>query len=211
MALMSLNLQSQYYTTTRDFAMVYNDPMDIAAVQATFNMDYAAGTPSSGVAGTSDYSYVPPTGTDLIWSPTTAMQKMQDIINNATKTLVIDNEEFSANYIYNAIAAACTRGVSVRVTIENQSGTYNTGGNAVKAAGCSVHYDSSSTGYYIHGKAVVADYGLATQAAYMGSINYSNASMTQNRELGMNINDNASVTILYNAIVADYSSATGQF
>ncbi|MFC6647391.1 choice-of-anchor D domain-containing protein [Granulicella cerasi] len=59
MALMSLNLQSAYYSTTRDFAMVYNDPADIAAVEATFNMDYAAGTPSSGVAGASDFSYSP--------------------------------------------------------------------------------------------------------------------------------------------------------
>ena len=40
---MSLNLQSQYYSTTRDFALLENDPVDIAAIQASFNADYAAG------------------------------------------------------------------------------------------------------------------------------------------------------------------------
>ncbi len=213
MALMSLNLQSQYYSTTRDYAMVYNDPIDIAAVRATFNMDYAAGTPASGIAGASDYSYQPTPGNDLIWSPTTSKASMLSIINNAKTSLIIENEELgsSAGYIVSAIAAACQRGVTTRVLIENESHTYDTQFTTLKAAGCSVHYYSSSTGFYVHAKAVVADDGLTTQNAYMGSINYSNASMTQNRELGMFISDTASVQTLYTAMVADFNNATGIF
>jgi phosphatidylserine/phosphatidylglycerophosphate/cardiolipin synthase-like enzyme len=43
---------------------------------------------------------------------------------------------------------------------------------------------------------------------YMGSINYSNASLTANRELGMYITDAASIITLYNSLTSDYAGAT---
>jgi hypothetical protein len=209
-AIMSLNLQSQYYSTTRDFAMIENDPVDIAAIQATFNADYAAGTPSSGVAGTSDFSYIPATGTDLIWSPTTAQAAMTNIIANAKSTLLIENEEMasSASYIISALETACKNGVQVHIAIVDQS-SYESNFTALEAAGCHVHTIPDTTnGFYIHAKAVVADYGLSTQSVYMGSINYSNASMDDNRELGMYITDTPSISLLYTTMTSDYNNAT---
>jgi hypothetical protein len=209
-AIMSLNLQSQYYSTTRDFALIENDPVDIAAIQATFNADYAAGTPSSGVAGTSDYSYQPSAGDDLIWSPTTAQAAMTAIIANAKSTLLVENEELasSASYIISALEAACTRGVTVHIAMVNQS-SYQSNFKALENAGCGVHvYPDTQTGFYIHAKAVVADYGLPTQSVYMGSINYSNASMTQNRELGVYITDPASIQALNATMASDYAGGS---
>jgi phosphatidylserine/phosphatidylglycerophosphate/cardiolipin synthase-like enzyme len=207
-AIMSLNLQSQYYSTTRDFALIENDPVDIAAIQATFNADYAAGTPSSGVAGTSDYSYSPAAGDDLIWSPTTAQAAMLGIINNARSTLVVENEEMGASNIVSALEAASQRGVSVHVAMVSQS-SYSSEFRALEAAGCGVHvYPNTQTGFYIHAKAVVADYGLPTQSVYMGSINYSTASMTENRELGVYIADPASVQSLNATMASDYAGGS---
>jgi phosphatidylserine/phosphatidylglycerophosphate/cardiolipin synthase-like enzyme len=192
-AIMSLNLQQQYYSTTRDYALVETDANDIAAIQATFNQDFAAGTTSAGVAGASDFSYQPLPGTDLVWSPTTATTSMLAIINNATKTLYIENEEFSAPNIVSAIAAAASRGVTV-IYIGEYSSSYVSKYATVKSAGGNVYYYSSSNGFYIHGKTVVADLGLASEAVYMGSINYSTASLTQNRELGVYITGNTTVS-----------------
>jgi phosphatidylserine/phosphatidylglycerophosphate/cardiolipin synthase-like enzyme len=207
-AIMSLNLQSQYYSTTRDFALLENDPVDIAAIEATFNADYAAGTPSSGVAGASDFSYSPAAGDDLIWSPTTAQAAMLAIINNAQKTLLVENEEMGAGNIVSALEAACTRGVTVDVAMVSQS-SYSTEFKALEAAGCGVHvYPDTQTGFYIHAKAVVADFGLPSQNVYMGSINYSNASMTENRELGIYIADPASVQSLNATMAADYAGGS---
>ena len=206
-AIMSLNLQSEYYSTTRDFALLENDAVDIAAIQATFNADYAAGTPSSGVAGASDYSYQPGAGDDLIWSPTTAEAAMVGIVNGATKTLLVENEELasSASYVITALENACKRGVTVHVAMVNQS-SYRSNYTALENAGCGVHvYPDTQTGFYIHAKAVVADYGLSTQNVYMGSINYSNASMTENRELGVYIADPASVQFLNATMASDYA------
>lgn len=207
-SIMSLNLQSQNYATTRDFALVENDAADIAAIQATFNADYAAGTPASGVAGASDFSFTPAPGDDLIWSPTTAQAAMLSIINGATKTLLVENEEMSASNIVAAFEAACKRGVTVQIAMVSQS-KYGTNFKALETAGCGVHvYPDTTNGFYIHAKAVVADFGLSTQNAYMGSINYSNASMTANRELGLTIADPASVQAINTTIANDYAGGS---
>jgi cardiolipin synthase A/B len=216
-AIMSLNLQSGYYSTTRDFAYVENDPADIAAIEATFSADYAAGQPSGGTQGASDFSYTPGLGdttsatTGLIWSPTTAQNAMVNIIANAKKTLLIENEEMasSASYILSALETACsTNHVTVQIAIVDQS-SYEANFTALKQAGCSVHtYADITNGFYVHAKAVVADYGLSTQSVYMGSINYSNASMNNNRELGIYITDPASITAINTTMAADYAGGT---
>lgn len=209
-AIMSLNLQPQYYTTTRDFAMIENDAADVAAIDATFNADYAAGTTSSGTSGASDFSYGPGPGDHLIWSPTTAQSAMVNLITTAQKTLLIENEELasSATGVLSALEAACKKGVQVQVAMVNNT-SYATSFAAITKAGCGLHtYPNSTTGFYIHAKAVVADYGLPSQNAYLGSINYSSASMTLNRELGMFVTDEPSITALYNTMLSDYNGGT---
>jgi hypothetical protein len=202
-AILSLNLQTQYYSTTRDFALIENDPVDIAAIEATFNQDYAAG----GTNSLTEYNYQPGAGDDLIWSPTTATADMLAIINNATKTLLVENEEMSASNIVTALEAACTRGVTVHIAMEYSS-DYVTNFNSLKAAGCKLSTYNNPNGFYIHAKAVVADYGLPTQNVYMGSINYSTASMTENRELGVYIADPASVQLLNATMASDYAGGS---
>jgi phosphatidylserine/phosphatidylglycerophosphate/cardiolipin synthase-like enzyme len=188
--------------------MLTNDAADIAAIQATFNADYAAGTPSSGIAGTSDFSYAPAAGDNLIWSPTTAQAAMLAIISNAKSTLLVENEEMGAANIVSALVTACQNGVVVHIAMVSQS-SYATQFKTLEAAGCGVHvYPNTTNGFYVHAKAVVADYGLTTQNVYMGSINYSNASMTQNRELGLYITDVASVQSLNTTMSADYAGGT---
>ena len=139
-AIMSLNLQPQYYSTTRDFAMIENDPADVAAIAATFSADFAAGTTASGTSGTSDFNYTPGSGSHLIWSPTTAQTAMVNLIAFAKKTLLIENEELasSATAILTALETACKNGVQVQVAMVNNT-SYATSFAAITKAGCSVH------------------------------------------------------------------------
>jgi cardiolipin synthase len=204
-AILSLNLQTQYYSTTRDFALVENDPVDIAAIEATFNQDYAAG----GTKNTTEFSYLAPGGDDLIWSPTTAQASLVNIINNATATLLIENEEMSADNIVSALENACQRGVTVEVAMTNDDNEYATEFSALQAAGCGVHtYVDNSSTLYIHAKAILADYNTTGVVCYMGSINFSTASMTENRELGLYVNDATSQQAIYNTITSDYAGGT---
>ncbi len=54
---------------------------------------------------------------------------------------------------------------------------------------------------------MVADYGLATQKVYLGSINFSVPSMTENRELGMYVTPASIVKQLQTTLVSDYAGA----
>jgi len=204
-AIMSINLHTLWYSHWRDFVLLENDPLDIAAIQPTFNADYAAGTTAAGVSGASDYKYVPGAGdNDLIWSPTTADTDMVGLITNAKSTLLVENEYMSAPDIVSALEAACQRGVQVHIAMTDFS-SFSTEFAALKAAGCGVYLYPDSGGFYVHTKAVVADYGLSTQNAYMGSINYYTQSLSHNRELGIYLSDPEAVKLLNDTMAADYA------
>jgi cardiolipin synthase len=198
-AILTLNLETSDYAGTRDFALVTNDAIDVAAIEATFNQDYNS---------TTDYAYVPNLGTDLVWSPTNARAALTAIINNATSTLNVENEEMSDPTIVAALEAACQRGVTTHITMTNQT-EYHSEFSALEAAGCGVHVYADSTKYiYIHAKVTLADNSLAGQIVYMGSINFSTASLVENRELGTILTDSTVISGLNTTLNTDYNGAT---
>ena len=206
-AILTLNLNTSDYAGTRDFAMLENDPVDVAAIEATFASDYSAAVLQAANSTYVAPVYNPSSGNSLIWSPTTAQTSLVGIINNATSTLLVENEEMSAANIVTALENACQRGVAVQVTMTNQT-SYHANFAALEAAGCGVHvYADSTKVIYIHAKVIVADYGTSAQLAYMGSINFSTASMVENRELGMYITDQPTLQTLNTTLTNDYAGA----
>jgi hypothetical protein len=197
-AILSLNTETSSYAGTRDFAIVTNDANDVAAIEATFNADYGS---------TTDYSYVPSLGDNLIWSPTNARAALVGLINNATATLNVENEEMSDPTVVGALEAACTRGVTTHIIMTNSS-SYTSDFTALKNAGCSVHLFANSTKViYIHAKVIVADDGTTAQYGYMGSINFSTASLVENRELGTYVSDAGMLSTLNTTLNTDYTNA----
>ena len=165
------NFDTTYYATSRDFGVFDTDANDVAAIVAVFNADYA------------HTSITPSDGDDLVWSPTDSQSHLLALINGAQHSLDIEQEEFSDTTLVNAIVADEKRGVTVRVVVEDPS-DYTSELNEVTAAGGKVTGYSSSTGYYIHAKTVIADYGTSTAKAFVGSENFSSNSLNDNRELG---------------------------
>jgi phosphatidylserine/phosphatidylglycerophosphate/cardiolipin synthase-like enzyme len=196
-AIMTLNLTSRYYSTTRDFAVIENDANDIAAIETTFNADFKHST------------VTPPTGDDLVWSPTNSQTKMLGVINGATKTLYVENEEMSDSAIVSALESAAKRGVSVVICMTNDDNDYETEFNALQKAGAKIStYPDNDTALYIHAKAILADYGTSAANAFVGSENFSSASLTENRELGL-ITTNANIlSQLETTISNDYAGGT---
>jgi phosphatidylserine/phosphatidylglycerophosphate/cardiolipin synthase-like enzyme len=195
--IMTGNLQSQYYTTSRDYGVFDDDATDVSAIEDVFNADYT---------GT---SITPSDGDNLLWSPTSATDRLLSVINGATTTLDVEEEEFSDSTIVNAIVAAAQRGVTVRVVVENPS-SYSSEISEVDNAGGTVVGYSSSTGFYVHAKAIVADYGLSTQETEVGSMNLSSNSLDNNRELGVILPDSGVASVVENAFNSDYSGGTSE-
>jgi len=171
--IMTANLTARYYPTTRDFLVVDSRRADVTAIVKVFNADYAHRPVHPG------------DGRDLVWSPTDSQEKLLALINGATKSLRVYSEEMGDTTMEDALIAAAKRGVSVRICGENQGGEFDGDFARLAGAGVRISYYHSSSGFYIHGKIIEADYGTRHAKVFIGSENFSNTSLNQNRELGL--------------------------
>ena len=193
--IMTYNLTSQYYSTSRDFGVFDNDPDDVAAIETTFNADFVDGT------------VTPPDGDDLIWSPTNSDSSLLALINNSTTSLLVENEEMSASDIVSALGNAAKRGVSCTIIMTANS-DYTSELKTLNSDGCKIATYAETASLYIHAKAILADYNTGAAKVYIGSENFSTASLTKNRELGVIISDPAIMTSINTTMTSDYAGGT---
>jgi cardiolipin synthase A/B len=195
-AIMTLNLTPDDYATTRDFAVITNDAADVAAIETTFSADYT------------NAKITPPTGDNLVWSPTNSLSSLVALINGATQSLLLAQEEFDETQLASALVSALKRKVAVTLVQENVDGEYTSTLTTLKNAGARIAVYTSSTGYYIHAKTVLADYNTPQAKLFVGSENFTTDSLTKNRELGLIFSDPASMTGVYTAITKDFNGGT---
>ena len=187
------NLDDEYYATTRDFGVWDTNRADVSAIDAVFNADF-------------EHKPVKPSdGADLVWSPG-AQAQMLAVITGARHTLSIENEEMGSSAITSAIVAAARRGVRVEVTMTADS-EYDSELGAIVSAGGHVHlYVNGYSDLYIHAKTTIADAGFSSEKIYVGSINFSSASMDNNRELGIITSDAPIVKDVNSVVLGDYTN-----
>ena len=193
--IMTLNLVAEDFPGTRDFAVIDTRRADVAAIVSTFNADFAG------------RALTPPDGADLVWSPTNAQASTLSVINGATRTLAVEDEEMDDPAVTGALAAAARRGVDVTITMTADS-EWDAAFAELAQAGAHIRlYPDDSGALYIHAKAIVADAGLPGQQVLAGSQNFSVASLSYNRELGILTRDPAVAAAVSKALAADYAGA----
>jgi cardiolipin synthase A/B len=190
--IMTANLTSKYYPTSRDFLVIDTNRADVAAITTVFDADFAHRTVRPG------------DGADLVWSPTDSRDHLLALINGATSSLRIYSEEMGDTTVENALIRAAKRGVDVQVCGENEAGEYDRAYTKLARAGIHISYYSSSTGFYIHGKVVEADYGSGHARMFVGSENFSRTSLNDNRELGLIISDPAVLSAMAKTFATDF-------
>ena len=170
---MTLNLTSRYYASSRDFAIVDTRPADVAAIESVFDADWSgmAIRPSAGSG-------------DLVWSPGALGEQLALIAGAPAATLAVENEEMDDSEVTAALCAAARRGVAVHVVM-----TYDTEWRGafgeLGSCGVAVRTYAEDAPLYIHAKAIVVD----GREAFVGSQNFSWTSLQANRELGIVTSD----------------------
>jgi phosphatidylserine/phosphatidylglycerophosphate/cardiolipin synthase-like enzyme len=192
--IMTANLTGEYYPTSRDFLILDTNRSDVSAITAVFNADFA------------HRAVHPGNGSDLVWSPTDAQEKLLGLINGATSSLRIYSEEMGDTTVENALIKAAKRGVDVQVCGENEDGEYDSAYAKLARAGIHISYYSSSAGFYIHGKVIEADYGTSHAKVFIGSENFSSTSLNDNRELGLIISNHTVLSAIASTFAADFRS-----
>jgi len=184
-AVMTGNLTSKYYATTRDFVVMDSQAPDVAAIESAFANDWSGAAPSPA-----------PLGTDLVWSPGSEPQ-LADLISSATRSVVVENEEMDSTSIEEALESTASRGVDVTVVMTADS-EWNSAFSQLESDGVHVVlYPDTSSALYIHAKVIDVD----SARAFIGSENFSTASLNYNRELGL-ITSSATVLGLLNSELA---------
>jgi cardiolipin synthase len=187
--IMTMNLTSRYYATTRDFVVIDPAAADAAAIETVFDADYG------GTGGSANS-----VSTDLVWSPG-AESALVALIDSAQVSLAVENEEMSDRSIVHALEAAARRGVHVEVTMTD-TGSYHSEFSALEAASVAVRtYPDDPRALYIHAKVVVVD----GHGAFVGSQNFTAASLDDNRELGLTTSAPSLVRSLATTLAADFA------
>ena len=169
--IMTMNLTARYYTSSRDFLAFDRDPADVAAIGATFDNDWTNG------------GLPPVSPAALVWSPG-AQDALVALIASARHTLLVENEEMSDAVVVHALQAAARRGVGVEVVMTRQS-DWASSFSALAQTGVAVRTYGASAPLYIHAKAIVVDPGTPRARVFLGSQNFSVASLLYDRELGV--------------------------
>jgi cardiolipin synthase A/B len=195
---MTLNLVSEDYPDTRDFAVVDTRTADVAAMEETFDAEY------------DHRSLHPPRGSDLIWSPTSAQAGILAVINGAQRTLRVETEEMTDPAVVGALAQAARRRVDVQVVMTVDPADEHDLAELARN-GVHVHLFPERDGVlYIHAKAIVADAGSRDAEVFVGSQNLSIASLEHDDELGIVTTDPAVVAIVGRTISTDAASAQAE-
>jgi phosphatidylserine/phosphatidylglycerophosphate/cardiolipin synthase-like enzyme len=194
--IMTANLTSKYYPTSRDFLVTDASPADVSAIISVFNADFTHARVTPG------------DGQDLVWSPTDAQDRLLGVINGAAHSLRIYSEEMADATVEKALIKTANRGVDVQVCGENTGGQYDRAFAKLAKGGVHISYYSSPDGFYIHGKVIAADYGSAQAKVFIGSENFSSTSFNRNRELGLITANGTVMTSIARTFAADFRNGT---
>jgi cardiolipin synthase len=168
-AVMTGNLTPQYYATTRDFVVMDSQLADVGAIETVFDSDWSGAAPAAG-----------PAGADLVWSPGSASPIIA-LIESATHSVVVENEEMDSSPVEEALEADAERGVSVTVVMTSDA-EWDSAFSRLASAGVRILlYPDTASALYVHAKVVDID----SARAFVGSENFSTASLDYNRELGV--------------------------
>lgn len=187
---MSGNLNEYSMQTERNHNVVLRDPQDVADLAALFDLDFA-GTPADLRC------------TRLVMSPNNSRDRIEALITSATTDLRIQHLSLSDRDVQRLLGEAAARGVNVRVILADPAWIESNTASAetLRSAGVLVKYFRRLDN---HAKLIVAD----DRAAFVGSVNLSWTSLTQNREVGVVLTDEPSVTTLRDTWEQDWSSSS---
>jgi cardiolipin synthase A/B len=189
--IMTMNLDYSAPMDNREYLALDTDAADVAEAEAVFDADYAS-VPYAASGG-------------LVVAPYDATDMLLTLIRSATRSLDIEDEEFSDSMIADAVAAAASKGIATRLVLSDDAPTtaQRSAVSQIMMAGAKVVVTRSP---YIHAKAIVVD----GASVFVGSENLTSGSLDYNRELGLITAEMTCVAKVEEAIGTDFSAGAPQ-
>lgn len=173
----TMNLTGSSFTANREYALLLDDPKQVAEVARVFEADWAG-------------ERVDLSRALLVWAPSrtlggvregNARETLLALIREAKRELFLEHQAMADPEVVAALKEALARGVRVRVlgSPKELGDTYFlAGAEALRQAGAEVRFLPDP---YVHAKVLVRD----GEEALLGSLNLSANSIHANRELAV--------------------------
>ena len=188
----SLNWAPKNFIETRDYAVVTTHWHDVAEIIEGFEADWHR------------QAFEPRKGSNLLWSPSYARERLVRFIDEAKHHLIIQNERFQDMVVIESLVRAAQRGVKIDVmalrphTLKKEKLVEGVGGlRIMDDLGIRIHHLKHLK---LHAKILLAD----NTAAIVGSINFSAGSFDRRRELSIEIRDEEVVDRLREIVHHDW-------
>jgi cardiolipin synthase len=200
--IMSFNLvenQSEnYFTNTRDFAIITTDFQQISDVEAVFNEDW-----NYNCHNNTNITPALSSSSPLVISPANSRSVLAQLINIAETSIEMYMEELVDHSIVSILAAKASA-VKVRVLVAKEINSNINTMNIINATnnGKMILVDSAKPPkLYLHAKMVLVD----GKQVYVGSENASETSLNKNREMGIITQDSQIISQLQSTFNSDWT------
>ncbi|MBI5399161.1 hypothetical protein HZB07_00895 [Candidatus Saganbacteria bacterium] len=188
--IMTLNLTKSAFGRNREFGVITGYPDDVEELKELFEADW-------------DRSTSRIVNRDLVCGPSDSRVKILSFIDGAKKSLEIYNEELQDKEIENHLLAAVGRGVDVRLIlppVKNDRDPNAFGQPRLLAGGVKINWLQKP---FVHAKMILAD----RRRAFVGSQNFSPASLDRNREVGILLDEATAIKTLAETFDADWTKS----
>jgi phosphatidylserine/phosphatidylglycerophosphate/cardiolipin synthase-like enzyme len=188
----TFNLCAKYFTLTRDYGIVTDNPYHVAQIVEVFNADWEH----------RDWDCSAYEG--LLWSNSNSRYHMAQFIDTANERLDVQHPKYVDAVILERLAAAADRGVKVHVLCGGKHGISEwdildtfASLRTLRRFGVKVHKQKNLR---VHAKLLIVD----DQRALLGSMNIDRSAFDLRRELGVTTEDPAIVSRLKGVFVTDW-------
>jgi cardiolipin synthase len=195
----TMNLTGSSFAANREYAVVLDDPKQVAEVARVFEADWQGERLDLSRAL-------------LVWVPSRTLSGVKEgnarevllrLIQEARRELFLEHQAMADPEVLEALKAAIKRGVRVRLVgspAEEGDTYFLAGALALKEAGAEVRFLPSP---YVHAKVLVRD----GEEALVGSLNLSANSLNANRELAVCLGPGEALSRLLATMEKDFAQA----
>lgn len=191
----TFNLCEKYFTLTRDYGIIVQEPAKVAQVAEGFDADWEQ----------RDWNPAPASG--LVWSNANSREAMSRFIDSARHSLDVQHPKFVDATILDRILAAADRGIAVRVLCGGKHGISDwdildtfSSLRVMHRSGVKVHKQKNLR---LHAKLLLAD----GSRAIVGSMNIDRSAFDLRRELGTHVSDPSAIARLGAVFESDWESS----
>jgi cardiolipin synthase len=188
----TFNLMEKYFTLTRDYGIITENPYHVAQIVDVFNADWE------------HRDWVCSAYEGLLWSNSNSRYHMAQFIDTATQRIDVQHPKYVDAVILERLASAADRGVKVHVLCGGKHGISEwdildtfASLRTLRRFGAKVHKQKNLR---VHAKLIIVD----DAQALVGSMNIDRSAFDLRRELGITIDDAAAVARLKEVFTTDW-------